>query len=49
MGALLLALDRCVEGGVRERSVVAYYRHRGGAQVLQGFNPLVCLGSGAWV
>lgn len=32
IGALLLALDRRIEGGARERSVVAYYRARGGAQ-----------------
>ena len=32
VGALLLALDRRTDGAVRERSVVAYYRLKGGAQ-----------------
>ncbi|KAK9819738.1 hypothetical protein WJX72_001772 [[Myrmecia] bisecta] len=32
--ALLLLLDRCIEGGVRERCVVAYYRIRGGAHAV---------------
>jgi WASH complex subunit strumpellin len=33
IGALLLALDRRIDGSVRERAVVAYYRLKGGAQV----------------
>ena len=36
IGALLLALDRRIEGSARERSVVALYRARGGAQVQCG-------------
>ncbi len=32
VGALLLSLDRRIDGAVRERSVVAYYRLKGGAQ-----------------
>ncbi|CAL8464950.1 g4485 [Coccomyxa elongata] len=34
VGALLLALDRRIDGAVRERSVVAYYRLKGGAQAV---------------
>ncbi|KAK9917364.1 hypothetical protein WJX75_003552 [Coccomyxa subellipsoidea] len=34
VGALLLALDRRTDGAVRERSVVAYYRLKGGAQAV---------------
>jgi Hereditary spastic paraplegia protein strumpellin len=34
LGGLLLLLDRRVPGLPRERSVVAYFRARGGAQVL---------------
>lgn len=34
LGALLLALDRRIDGGARERSVVALYRLRGGAQAV---------------
>ncbi len=33
LGALLLLLDRRIPGPARERSVVAYFRARGGAQV----------------
>ena len=33
LGALLLLLDRRIPGPPRERSVVAYFRARGGAQV----------------
>ena len=33
LGALLLALDRRLPGPIRERSLVAYYRQKGGAQV----------------
>jgi hypothetical protein len=32
LGGLLLLLDRRIPGGPRERSVVAYFRARGGAQ-----------------
>jgi Hereditary spastic paraplegia protein strumpellin len=34
LGALLLMLDRRIDGGTRERSVVAYFRVRGGAQAV---------------
>ena len=33
LGGLLLLLDRRIPGPPRERSVVAYFRARGGAQV----------------
>lgn len=33
LGGLLLLLDRRIPGPARERSVVAYFRARGGAQV----------------
>jgi Hereditary spastic paraplegia protein strumpellin len=33
LGGLLLLLDRRITGAPRERSVVAYFRARGGAQV----------------
>jgi Hereditary spastic paraplegia protein strumpellin len=33
LGGLLLLLDRRIPGPPRERSVVAYFRSRGGAQV----------------
>lgn len=39
VGALLLALDRRIDGAVRERSVVAYYRLKGGAQVCLAPSP----------
>lgn len=39
MGALLLALDRRTDGAVRERSVVAYYRLKGGAQARAPLTP----------
>ncbi len=47
IGALLLALDRRIEGGARERSVVALYRARGGAQVrLVYYSSCTCLATG---
>lgn len=39
VGALLLALDRRTDGAVRERSVVAYYRLKGGAQARAPLTP----------
>ena len=34
LGTLLLALDRRLQGPVRERAIVAYYRLRGGSQAV---------------
>lgn len=47
LGCLLLLLDRRVAGRARERSVVAYFRARGGAQAVgPSINSVIALCAG---